>query len=255
MKARFLLLLGLLGRPCFSEAFPEFISEVHAFKPDLLKNPEVLELIHQSIRPQYLFHWVRVHREIPLDQHSQIVMPKFNNAIFNSFLPKGAVSAIYAWSHPVTGMGLGDHERYATEYEGRTSTLVLLKPKVDATFGVYVSDPDGWVNNDTPLAPATDFVLHIRLRGKKIIWQEWAMLNPQALEWATDSPDRIQPIVEPLLRNFDPKTMPKQLFHDPESYYVPHDYSKFFSRYLNPPCKTFLASFHERVGAFWKREN
>lgn len=160
--------------------YAENTIEVRYFYSELASNPIVQELIENVQPPDHLFHWAREHRSLRHNQDDRpwylkllkrrpttplrgdrLEMPDFNNAIFSSFTDNRA--ALYFWSHPATGMGMssGENYTYIDSESGKTPSLVVAKPSSDATYSVYVSGAKGFVHDDSIIAAATDFVLHI----------------------------------------------------------------------------------------------
>jgi len=248
------------GRRAFLEAFEEqehirpfyrakipFISEIGSFKQGLLMREDVRALLSQTEKPEYLFHWVRAgegrafasENQVPI-RNGKVTLPPKNNAIFSSFQRSGKKS-LYLTSHPAGGMAVNDAENYAQVVNGRSAQLVAMKPKPNATFGLYVSDENGWVTPKTQLAPETDFVLHIRIERGRINWMEWVLQNPEAVEWASAKPSKVGPVVRGMLEGFDPETASASLFHNPSERYVPDNYRALLAPYLETnPVKQCL---------------
>ncbi len=167
--------------------------------------------------PDYFYHWVKPGNKVPRNLLGGTTLPPHNRAIFNAFLRNEQQSVLYLWSHPVGGMAVAQSEQYAFEEHGIKSKLLVLKPKENATYGAFISDNRvTWVTEETPKAPETDFVLHIRIERGKIAWQEWILQNPQAVLWSSTRQKVIEPIVRPIVESFDAKTAPRQFFHNPE---------------------------------------
>ncbi|MEO0335770.1 MAG: hypothetical protein AAF202_05225 [Pseudomonadota bacterium] len=239
------------------------ITEQLAFYPYLLERDDVQQIIAETEIPEYLFHWTsggEVPKEGFPSYHSrlsspflhplvkrepselvvdnQVRLPKKENSIYDPHTK--ARSLLYTWSHPMTGMGhyggVGhyDGEQYARIFpSGRVSKLVVMKPKRDARFAIYVSEAKGWVSEDTKVSEQIDIVLHIRVNKKsKIQWIEWVVQNEESIEWASIYEEDVRPIVRRYLSDFSLESLPDSSFHSFETRFVPENWKEILDASL-----------------------
>lgn len=166
--------------------------------------------------PRFLFHWSS---SASLDwmfknnsSSGRMPMQTFRGSeilVKSFFFFRSGMSATFAWHHPTAAMAAGPTEIYAKSRGQIPARLLIIQPK----RGARVLELDSYVGKTNPLPiqsiEEVDLVFHTHRRsGGKIDFQEWVVLNPEAIENFTADPLVIRNILmEELSRMRDPLGM------------------------------------------------
>ncbi|HVA67178.1 MAG TPA: hypothetical protein VNK24_09695 [Elusimicrobiota bacterium] len=134
--------------------------------------------------PVYLFHWTTKNKLKHFARHAQnsgqlLLKPLPRAAALYRFHPElRPKRALFAWSHPVTGIASGPRVVYAAE-NAADSRLIALRIKNDARVS-RVQDHDGRrrrAPTAVPTRAGADLIYHeITYDGSLV--REWVILNP-----------------------------------------------------------------------------
>lgn len=171
----------------------------------------------------------------------------------------------YAWSHPVTGMGRHAAELYFLptnpKLERIPSTrpprLVLMRVRKGARVVVLDthSSMRDWWRAMPPEAANADVILHrLHTRPKggasRLDYQEWVILNPDAIEAVTADPQMGRPIVE---RELQRLRNPRHRYR-PEEMHSPHtDFGNAERATITSTLEKYLASGAEGLAPEWRQ--
>ena len=160
---------------------------------------KVLGIVEEPAPPN-LFHWLS--RDV-LDKMANQVwlspdplrLPMRNmhpaDAILKNVKGLEGTSALFTWSNPVTGMAASPYEVY-----GDRAILIRMPPHPVRVLELETDDAKGAVPTVDP--SQFDVVHHVRrdAKSQKVIWEEWIITNPAAVESWTADPNIIRPLVQ-----------------------------------------------------------
>jgi hypothetical protein len=198
-----------------------FRAQIHVPKP---------ELASKVSPPRYLFHWTddttlqRQAKYNPDPDRLPLRMIKDNSLLATQYPELTGKDGLFGWINPLTAMASDKKEIYAWREGDTPARMIAVKPKPDAS----VIELDTRIGSKPKhVANLADYDLiynHVYSADGKLLFSEWIVRNPNAIESFTSDPEAIRPLMEAEL-----KKLKTPGFHYPESeYFADFRDSKFW---------------------------
>ena len=208
--------------------------------------------------PAALYHWTvygsleRSAQHLPTDGSLPLKKIKPDFTVAKQFPQLADRSALYAWSHPVTGIGATPTEIYAAPM-GYLGIGALLKLEIDPKARAVEIVTDSGDKNPHPEVDLSgaQLVLHKVMDQGKPVMQEWLVLDAKAVTAFTGDPADLRGELEAELKKME---NPRFRYKPDDLHYLNDgslfDQGKPYS-FVPKVIKKFLASSDEQIPDFF----
>ncbi len=172
--------------------------------------------------PPYLFHWtshsklVRMAAETPKAGALPLRTLRADQTVVIHHPELAGKPGIYTTSHPVTGISISPSEVYGRPEDGHPGRLLVLKPKRDARVVRIQTTAQNAKGEKIPGIENADLLYNETFGADgKLMYREWIVLNPEAIENFTADPQAMREVLQQelaRLKSGNPNYAPEERF-------------------------------------------